>query len=330
MKKINGITKMEETMKIKKMGQILTILSVSLISVINISMAGSKGKSGGQFLRVGVGARGPAMAGAFSPIVDDATAIYWNPAGLALLEKRNVELTYNSYFKDTASQFAGYAHPTRRGVFGLGVSLFGVKDIEKRSLTGGDSDTPDLGNFDTRDMAVSLGWANKMGLGDGILNYGAALKYISSDLETEKANTAAVDLGVIHQCHKDKGLSLSLAVLNLGGELKFKDTGDPLPLNIKPGVAWRQGLGKLGKLSLALDGDILVNDGIGYVQPGFEWWAHRAFALRGGYQFGRDKDAGQGFGVGAGFRLFNIGVDYAFVPFGDLGDTHRMSLGVKF
>src|SRR5262245_1106221 len=81
--------------------------------------AASKGTSGAQFLRIGVGARGPGMAGAFSPIADDASSIFWNPAGLARMDKREVQVSYNAYFKDTASQFIAYGHPTaERGTFG--------------------------------------------------------------------------------------------------------------------------------------------------------------------------------------------------------------------
>jgi len=115
-----------------------------------------------------------------------------------------------------------------------------------------------------------------------------------------------------------------------GGELKFASEGDPLPLNIKPGVAWKFQFERFGTLALAMDSDLLVNDGLAFVQPGFEWRAHPAFALRGGYQIGRDEDAGSGLGVGAGFYLYSMSLDYAFVPFGDLGDTHRVSLGFMF
>lgn len=327
MKTINGLKTLEASMK--TIGKIILAASITVGLAVSADAA-SKGQSGGQFLRVGAGARGPAMGGAFSPVADDASAIYWNPAGLSSLEKREVSLAYNAYFKDTAAQFLGYAHPMRHGTFGLGVSMFGVKDIDKRSATGGDADTADLGQFDTKDIAVSFGWASRMNLGAGRLKWGAAAKYISSDLESKTARTGAVDLGLMYNFREDGGLTASLAVLNLGGSLKFDKESDPLPLNVKPGVAWKRDVGGMGKLTLALDADLLVNDGIAYVQPGLEWWAHPLLALRTGYQFGRDEDAGSGFGAGIGLRLLPFMMDYAFVPYGDLGDTHRISLGVKF
>lgn len=324
--------KMERRTEMKRIGNIFLTVALAVALAPLAAFGAGKGEAGGQFLRVGVGARAPAMGGAFSPVADDATAIYWNPAGLAQLEKREVSLSYNMYFEDTAAQFVGYAHPTEdRGTMGGAIRMLSVGDIERRTAAAGDADNPDLGTFNTQDMALSFGWANHRGLLSGRLNYGVAIKYISSDLETESARTAALDMGLIHNVNGgEEGLALSLAVLNLGGELKFKDEGDPLPLNIKPGLAWKKDLDRFGKLTTALDADMLVNDGIMYIQPGFEWWAHESFALRAGYQIGRDEDAGSGFGAGIGLNIVNLGIDYAFVPYGELGDTHRVSLGLKF
>jgi hypothetical protein len=270
------------------------------------------------------------MAGAVSPFIDDATSIYWNPAGLARMESKEVSLSYNSYFEDTAQQFVGYGHPTEHGTFGVGFTMFGVKDIEKRSVDG-DADAPDLGSFDTRDLAASFGWGNKRDMGSGALRYGAALKYISSDLEVESAATGAVDLGSAYEFGSEESkFYVSAALLNLGGELKFDEEGDPLPLNFKPGVAWRKDVGRMGNVIAALDADMLLNDGVALVQPGVEWNVHPMFSLRSGYQIGRDEDAGSGFAAGVGFRMSGLMLDYAFVPYGELGDTHRMSVGYRF
>ena len=58
------------------------------------------------------------------------------------------------------------------------------------------------------------------------------------------------------------------------------------------------------------------------------------FALRGGYQFGHGADQLQnnivGLSAGAGIRLGSLDLDYAFLPYGTLGDTHRVSVGWRF
>jgi hypothetical protein len=44
------------------------------------------GISTAQFLKIGVGRRASAMGDAFVAISDDASALYWNPAGLVQFE----------------------------------------------------------------------------------------------------------------------------------------------------------------------------------------------------------------------------------------------------
>ncbi|GAG58644.1 unnamed protein product, partial [marine sediment metagenome] len=61
----------------------------------------------------------------------------------------------------------------------------------------------------------------------------------------------------------------------------------------------------------------------------WEYWVTNIMALRVGYRTG-PADEGSGLTVGAGFRAGRILLDYAFVPYGDLGNTHRISLGMKF
>lgn len=324
----------------------MRVLLAAFAVSIAPAFASGPGTSAGQFLRIPVGARAPALGGAFSALADDITAIHYNPAGLAQLEGKEAAISYNAYFKDTASQFLGYGQKIGACTLAGAINLFAVKDIEKRSVSAGDADKPDLGTFKAQDMALSLGWGHKFDVSGKDLNVGAALKYITSDLgdttgvglsignKDAKADTVAVDLGVMAPLGEPESmmggsLQGSLAVLNLGGELKYANEGDPLPLNIKPGVAWK---GKAGgkALNAVLDADLIVNDSVNLINLGFEYWMIEQLGLRAGYQLGRDKGAGPGIGAGLGFRHAGLGVDYAFVPFGDLGDTHRVSLSLKF
>ena len=49
-----------------------------------------------------------------------------------------------------------------------------------------------------------------------------------------------------------------------------------------------------------------------------------------GYKSGRSRNAGSGVSAGLGIRTGSLGVDYAFSPFGDLGDAHRFTLNFRF
>ncbi|MFC1522646.1 PorV/PorQ family protein [Elusimicrobiota bacterium] len=305
-----------------------TQIFIALFASASLLHAAGVGTTGGQFLRVGVGARAIGMGSSFSALADDSTAIYWNPAGLSQLEKKEIGVSYNAYFEDTASQFISYAHPYEKGVCALSLKMLSVTDIEKRSAIGGDADTPNLGTFKTGDLAFSVAHSRKIDVGGKDLRLGLALKYIASDLGPESASTFALDLGSIY--HLNDAWQTSFAIQNIGGKLKFVDEGDPLPLRVKPGVAYKKDLANEGKLIGTLDADLLFVDKRYLINPGVEWWPKEMFAVRAGYQLGRDSDAGPGVSAGLGYRVSNVGIDYAFAPYGVLGNTHQISLAFKF
>jgi hypothetical protein len=60
---------------------------------------------------------------------------------------------------------------------------------------------------------------------------------------------------------------------------------------------------------------------------GLEYWLLNSLALRGGYQLGYD---GGDLSAGAGFRFGGFGLDYAFVPYSVLGNSHRVSVNYAF
>ena len=63
-----------------------TIAFFLLIGIQSLTHAdfgsGSRGTTTANFLKLGAGARAEAMGGAYAAVADDATALYWNPAGL--------------------------------------------------------------------------------------------------------------------------------------------------------------------------------------------------------------------------------------------------------
>lgn len=70
-----------------------------------------------------------------------------------------------------------------------------------------------------------------------------------------------------------------------------------------------------------------------YASLGCEYWLLNMVGLRAGYKYGYHTDSlGNIVGItgGLSLRAFNFQLDYAFVPFGELGDTHRFSLSAKF
>jgi hypothetical protein len=283
---------------------------------------GGPGTSGADFLTVGVGARALAMGGAFTAVDTDmdANAINWNPAGLGRIEQRGVSASYNSLFQDENQGFLGYARPLKSGgVMATGLNYLIVSNIERRS---GDTENPDS-TFSNQNYAFNVSYARA--LGDSV-SLGGNLKYIRTQLDAVKSNAMGADFGLLARTPVD-GLTAGAAIRNLGTDIG----PDPLPLTLQGGVAYKL-LGP--RLLLASDVQWLETERRAYVSLGSEYWISRNLAARAGYQFGHAADQLQnrlvGLGVGVGVRLGRFTMDYAFMPYGDLGNTHRVTLGLRF
>lgn len=283
------------------------------------------GTTGAQFLKISPSARASGMAGAFGAIADDAFAIYYNPSGLAKLEKAELGATYLSYFADVNFGYITYADPaTRVGALGFSLSYLIVDKMEKRLL-----DEAKIGEFNAKDIALTLAYAKK-DAAPGVmedLSVGGALKLISSEIDQTLAYTAALDLSASYS--PTEKLNTTLAIQNISHGLKFKEVTDNLPLNLKLAGAYSVS----EDLKVALDINQYLIDTKFYASIGAEYWLAKKLALRLGYKYGYDTASlGSivGLSAGMGFRIWGAGLDYAFVPFGDLGNTHRVTFCIKF
>ena len=69
----------------------LIILSCMPVIMVPFGLEGSE-RSGMHFLRIGIGGRAGAMGEAYSSVARGAEALYWNPAGTAFTDGREVIL----------------------------------------------------------------------------------------------------------------------------------------------------------------------------------------------------------------------------------------------
>ena len=300
---------------------LLLLFGLTPAFALNV-VTGGAGTSGADFLTVGVGARPLAMGGAFAAVDTgaDANAANWNPAALALVDKAGVTASYNSLFVDENQGYVGYAAPARGGgTWSAGLNYLVVAGIEKRA---GDTENPDS-SFSNQNFALGASYARSFG---EVASGGVTLKYVRAALDSLKENAMAADAGLLSRTPLEN-VTAGVAVRNFGSNIG----PDSMPLTFKGGVAYKA-LG--GKLLLAGDVDWIATERRGYVSAGGEFWIAPNLAARAGYQFGHGPDQLRsklaGLGAGLGLKLGRFALDYAFQPYGDLGNTHHLTLGIRF
>jgi outer membrane protein OmpA-like peptidoglycan-associated protein len=284
------------------------------------------GTTSADFLQIAVGARPAAMGEAYLGLADDATAMQWNPAGMAQLALPELTLTHLSYFADINYEYVGFGFPFHGQGLGLGLTWLNVapfnSTLDPNAIAGSASD-------------YSLSAAYALPLSKQ-LSVGVVARTFLSDLASNSALGASMDVGALFQPF-GRGLSLAVVAQNLGLQTAFDSASDPLPIAVKFGTAWRlyndeghNWFNALLDVNKALDNNFHYN-------VGAELWLFDVLALRAGYKLaegGDDlqstSDSPANFTVGAGFRFDAAEIDYAFVPLGELGYTHRITASWKF
>jgi len=310
------------------MRKLFLIVLVTAIVLWSVSMecAASKihedaGTKGAQLLKISVGAKAVGMGESYVAAADDVYASYWNPAGLIHVETNQLGFMHNEWFEGIRYEFLGYVHPIGDlGTLAATVSYVSMGDLEKTNELGESE-----GQFHPYDILVGLSFGKRL---NESISLGVNAKFLQEKIDEEKAQAFAADIGALYFI-PDSGLILGLNVQHLGTKMTFIEESFSLPLNVKIGAAYRLIDGALTfatDVNQPTDSDLNMGLGVEYKIAG-------VVNLRAGYRYtagGNDLGTASGLRAGIGVEVRDYKLDYAFVPYGELGQAHRISLLASF
>ena len=283
------------------------------------------------FLKINVGARPVAMGGAFTGLANDATALYYNPAGIAGVSQSSFIAGYHNYFVDVQSGFVGYTREFAPGsVGGIFVSYLNYGDFTETDQLGNV-----LGDFSGGDLMVGVSFGRKF---RERFSFGATAKIMHESLQDYSAGGLALDLGARYSTPEidprdykfENSYSGGVTIQNIGTELSsLGDSSFALPLMVRAG-----GSARLKGLPMIFVGDIIlpVDNDVDFAL-GAEYFELKPLYLRVGwnsfgsnYKTSDSNDKWAGFSFGAGFDYKKYQIAYAVTLAADLGESHRITL----
>ncbi len=270
------------------------------------------------------------MGGAFTAVANSADAVYYNPAGLYLMQSPEVSFSQNRFVEGVSQQWLAGAYPYKSGMAGLGVNYLSVAAFD--AYDDADNRT---GSVSADNLAVYFSWAAALPLeykNFKAVSYGATLKLITESLDTERGSGYGLDLGLLADTPVENlraGLTIQNAV---SSKITFIEKGARPPLTFKTGVtyAFRSAVGPVVRGSLDY---VAWTDRRGYLAAGLESVFDEVFSVRAGYSSFADISNGLNFGLGILLSKYigrNITLDYSFSPTYSFGDVHKVSVTYKF
>ena len=285
----------------------------------------------GEFLALGTGARSLALGSAYVALADDATAGYWNPAGLATLKKRQFHLMHSERFSGLVNNDYLALALTGRRIHGLSFSLIrvGVDDIEFTTLQnpgsplGPDNRPVVSSRVNSSDYAFYLSGGRQF---SSRLALGSSLKLIYRSVGSFSAYGFGLDLGLRFRLGPGLTLAANLKDITTTPIVWDTATTDKIQPSILLGMAYTHSLAE-GRATVAIasrtGGNAADFSDAKPLNAGLEYW-YKSIALRAGLEDSRQA-------LGIGLRLHKrLALDLAYLQHDELEATYRFSAGFHF
>jgi len=350
---------------------ILVLVTVALVASVvpSYGQITKVGTVGLKFLDIGVGGRALAMGEAYCAIANDASSVFWNPAGIANLDNGDLFAGYTQWPADINLYSIAVAKRLDMPVFGPGSLAFSGTMLNTGLMNRTTEYDPDgnySGTFAYEDYAFGLSLGKYL---TDRFAFGTTVKLVHEKIADWDINSWAVDIGTYYETGF-KSVRIGMAIMNFGPDVTFKvdddgdgrfdedpldgvsqddDNGDgvidgndldgedkeqkavPLPLTFRAGLAMDILQTESSKATLVAE-LAHPSDNEERYQFGGEYWFQDMLALRAGWKLNTDEG---GFTAGAGLRLSvssssMFSLDYAFNDLGLLTSVHRFSTSITF
>ena len=274
----------------------------------------------------GLGARAEALGRAYVSLADDAAALYWNPAGLASLERTEVSFAYGAPFGDVGDVALGDAVVAKPLIYSMGAEAGGAGSLGTLAAAvafrraGGIVEANETGptgrTFADTDVELYLGYAHGLGSKGA---FGLTLKNVTRKTADYSDSGFGLDFGGTYKPLAD--LTLGAVVRNvIAPNIRLKALKDAPPLTLELGAGYDFFGVVSPTASIAITREAFYDVG-----AGIEITPVKYVALRGGYYTGDERPR-----AGLGFALGNFRFDYGMRIGGPLGDSHLASVSVLF
>lgn len=271
------------------------------------------GTSGSAFLKLGQSVRAEALGGSFVALADDASAIFYNPAGLQLSGYSRLSFTQNQWLVDSSYSTICYTYPlgidNTMGFAASYLNFGSIQETTSNSRTG-------TGRYFTPSALLGV-----MSMAFNIQRafVGINFKILQQNIDAYNENGYGIDVGMLTKAPwEDVRLGVSLLNLGVSGDRS-------MPLTLLAGLNY-----SLNSNTIILTDLRVPRDQDPSLHCGIEYKPNLNLAFRAGLSSLSAEGIGLNYSLGLGLKVKNFNVDYAYVPYSDLGDSHRVGVSVDY
>jgi hypothetical protein len=298
-------------------------------------------QAGLQFLKIDPAARSASMGGAMTVVDYNSSAMFFNPAGMARMEKQfDISLNTNQWIADIQYNSFGAAYTFEGiGTFGVNGIFSDYGDIPGAQLADNEQGFIVTDNIDVNAYAVGLSYAVNLSSSFAI---GATARYVSQNLGSSLMNDNSMKKNEVSGFTFDfgtvfypgwKSFRFGISVKNFGDELTYERESFETPMTFTFGVAMNIfDLTAMEDQTLLLTVDAVhPRDYSERVRIGGEYLLFNMFAFRAGYVTNHDV-MGASAGLGFFYDISGVGlrIDYSYSDTQYFDAVQRISAGFSF